>query len=391
MAGEIPCPEWGNTPPKDDMVRTYRPGTGLIDPSPTPARRLYLEEEFSGDPRADRLGRGLRASLISPVAPADYPSFGPGDLLVTRHRGAFVKPCPATLNYNCCGLQIFHFGLGCTLGCRYCILSAYLGTEALVLFGNVAQGLEELKALLRLDPAERPKRFCTGEFTDSLLLDRRSGLAAELIELFAQSDAALLELKTKTDYIDHLLKLDHRGHTVISFSVNAPDICRLEEGRAAPLTARLAAARRAAEAGYPIGLHFDPIIQHPGWAEGYARSAELIGRYLAGARVAWVSLGCFRYLPSLKEVMLARHPDTDIYDAEFISGGDGKMRYPRPVRTRLYRAVAAALESVLPPSTVVYMCMESSRVWLDVFGRDPGTEGLTARLDQRALELSSPL
>lgn len=356
---------------------------------PPVGRQLYLEEEFSGGPRGDRLGRDLETTLIAPVGPADYPSFGQGDLLVTRHRGAFVKPCPATLNYNCCGLQIFHFGLGCNLGCRYCILSAYLGTEALVLFGNVGEGLEELKELLKRDPDERPKRFCTGEFTDSLLLDRRSGLAAELIELFARNEAALLELKTKTDYVDHLLDLDHRGRTVISFSVNAPEICRREEGRAAPLTARLAATRRAAEAGYPVGLHFDPMIQHPGWEEGYARTAELIGRYLADAQVAWVSLGCFRYLPSLKELMLARHPGTDIYDAEFISGGDGKMRYPRPIRTRLYRSVAAALKRVLPPSTLVYMCMESSRVWRDVFGHDPGTEGLTASLDRRALDLAS--
>lgn len=350
--------------------------------------RLYLEEEFKDRTLALRLARGLEPTFIAPVGPADYSSFGRGELLLTRHRGAFVKPCPATLNYNCCGLQIFHFGLGCTLGCRYCILSAYLGTEALVLFGNFREGLDELRELLSREACSRPKRFCTGEFTDSLLLDRRSGLAAELIELFAGNDSAVLELKTKTDYIDHLLELDHRGRTVISFSVNAPEICRREEGRAAPLTARLSAARRAAEAGYPIGLHFDPIIEHPDWADGYARTADLIGQYLAGAEVAWVSLGCFRYLPSLKEVMLARHPEATIYDAEFITGGDGKMRYPRPLRTLLYRGVADALRGVLPDSAVMYMCMESSRVWRDVFGNDPGTEGLTARLDQRAMELA---
>lgn len=350
--------------------------------------RLYVEDEFKGQPLAQRLAQGLEPTLIASAGPADYPCFGRGEVLLTRHRGAFVKPCPATLNYNCCGLQIFHFALGCTLGCRYCILSAYLGTEALVFFGNVGEGLDELRGLLSLEPGSRPKRFCTGEFTDSLLLDRRSGLAVELIKVFAENDSAVLELKTKTDYIDHLLELDHRGRTVISFSVNAPEICRLEEGRSAPLTARLTAARRAADAGYPIGLHFDPIIEYPGWADGYARTADLIGQYLAGSEVAWVSLGCFRYLPSLKEVMLARHPDTSLYDAEFITGGDGKMRYPRPLRTRLYRGVVADLRRVLPASAMIYMCMESSRVWRDVFGSDPGTEGLTARLDQRALELA---
>ncbi len=348
--------------------------------------RLKIEDEFLGQALADNLSRTLTPAPLEPLGPADYPRFGRGDLLVTRHRGEFVKPCPGTLNYTCCGLQIFHFGLGCTLGCRYCILEAYLGTSALVLFGNMDEARAELRAVLDRPPAERPLRFCTGEFTDSLLLDRRSTLAAELIRLFAEREA-ILELKTKTDYVDHLLGLDHRGHTVISFSVNAPDICRSEESQAALLTSRLAAAYRAAEAGYPIGLHFDPLIVHPEWEDGYGRTVELIGQYLAGAPVAWVSLGCFRYLPSLKERMLARHPDTAIYNGEFILGGDGKMRYPRPLRTRLYRRLVRALKAVLPPDTALYMCMESPRLWRDVFGAPLGTDGLTALLDNRARSL----
>ncbi|MDR0880963.1 MAG: DNA photolyase [Candidatus Adiutrix sp.] len=353
-------------------------------------KRLWLEPEFAQTELADNLARGRARQVISPVGSAGYNDFGPGDLLLTRHRGSFIKPCPGTLHYNCCGLQIFHFGLGCSLGCRYCILSAYLGTEALVLFGNVEEGLAELAKLLSQPPAERPHRFCTGEFTDSLLLDRRSGLAGRLIQLFAGSAGAVLELKTKTDQVDHLLSLNHRGRTVISFSVNAPEVCAREESRAAPLPARLAAARRAAEAGYPIGLHFDPLIFQPGWEEGYQRTIDLISRYLGGrARVAWVSLGCFRYLPALKEVMLNRHPGVAIYDAEFITGGDGKMRYPRPRRTAMYRAVAAGLRRALPDDTVIYLCMESPRLWRDVFGQDPGTGGLTALLDRRALEFDS--
>ena len=353
--------------------------------------RLWVEAEFSSTDLATRLAKlpasspyGLPLDL-APIGPADYPRFGRNDLLLTRHRGDFVKPCPGTLNYNCCGLQIFHFGLGCTLGCRYCILEAYLGTEAQVLFGNVEEGLADLVELLDHDSAP-PLRYCTGEFTDSLLLDRRTGLGSRLVEIFSRR-TAVVEFKTKTDQVDHLLNLDHRGHTIISFSVNAPAICQTEESCATPLEARLKAARKVAEAGYPVGLHFDPLIFHPGWEGGYERTTELIGDYLTGYPVAWVSLGAFRYLPSLKEVMLSHHPTTFIYDGEFILGGDGKMRYPRPLRTGLYRHLKKALGRVLSPDTTIYMCMESSRLWRDVFGTDPGTEGLTGLLDKRAREL----
>lgn len=348
---------------------------------------LHLEDEFRGSPLAASLSRSLQPHPLAPIGPADYPSFGRRDLLVTRHRGEFIKPCPGTLNYNCCGLSIFHFGLGCTIGCRYCILTAYLGTEALVLFGNISEGVEELALTLAKPAGTRPLRYCTGEFTDSLLLDRKSSLAARLISMFSAAPAATLELKTKTDNIYHLLGLDHRGGTVISFSVNAPEVCRKEEGGAARLESRLKAAKAAAEAGYHIGLHFDPLIFHPDWEAAYGETVDMIGDYLHSAEVAWVSLGCFRYLPNLKELMLDKFPETTIYNGEFIRGGDGKMRYPRPLRTKMYQYLAARLRPVLPSEAVIYMCMESPRVWRDVFGHDPQTEGLTAMLDRRVMSL----
>ncbi|MGL4209109.1 MAG: radical SAM protein [Candidatus Adiutrix sp.] len=350
-------------------------------------KKIFLEAEFENTPWVKKLSKSPTVT-IAPAKASDYPQFKRGEMLITRHKGAFIKPCPATLNYNCCGLSIFHFGLGCTIGCRYCILETYLGTEAMVLFGNIDEGLGEIETILQQNPSERPKRFCTGEFTDSLLLDHKTGLSQRLIELFAQSQMAILELKTKTDHIDHLLSLPHKGRTVISFSVNAPEICRNEEKGAAPLMARLAAARRASAAGYPIGLHFDPIIEFPGWEGAYQQTVDLIGEYLPDAEVAWVSLGCFRYLPGLKSIMLSRQPETRIYDGEFVRGGDGKMRYPRPLRTQMYKFMVAALRAVLKPSAQLYMCMESPRVWRDVFGSDPKTEGLTSLLDNRAAALA---
>ena len=328
------------------------------------------------------------ATVVDPVRPANYPSLSSGDLIAARHRGTFIRPCPATPRYNCCGLNIFHFGQGCDLGCSYCVLSAYLGSEAIILFGNAeTDGLQELErrlddmasGTLSIPPggAEPSHRFCTGEFTDSLLLDERTGLSEKLVALFKNRAPLTLELKTKTSRIDHLLGLDHGGRTVISFSVNAPKVCQSEEPLAAPLDERLLAASRAAAAGYPIGLHFDPLIYFPGWEDGYAETARRIGQKIPPDTIAWVSLGCFRYLPALKPNILKRRPSA-LFDAEFIRGQDGKMRYPRPLRRLMYRTVLDLLGPVLGPRTIVYLCMESGRVWKEVMGRDPGTAGLTA-------------
>lgn len=317
------------------------------------------------------------------IRPADYAGFEAGDLVLSRHDGRFVKPCPGTRGYNCCGLEIIHFGLGCRLDCTYCILQGYLDTQALVLFGNVDQGLADLEAMLQ-EPGDRPRRFCTGEFTDSLLLEDLTGLGRRLVKLFAGSSHSL-ELKTKTVNIDGLLDLDHGGRTIISFSMNAPEIADREERRAPSLEKRLAAAARAAAAGYRLGFHFDPLIRHPGWRDGYARAVEGIFSAVPADRVAWISLGAFRYLPKLKSVIRRRHPQTRIMDEEFVLAADGKMRYLRPIRVEMYRRMVTLIRETAP-QVRVYLCMESPRVWRETFGYDPGDEGLIRMLDERVLE-----
>jgi spore photoproduct lyase len=327
-----------------------------------------------------------RPEIIAPLTAADYPSFSAGDLVLTRHRGSFIRPCPATPLYNCCGLNIIHIGQGCHLGCQYCILAAYLGSAAVFRFGNaLTDGLAEIKRVLdniensgRPPDPEKSYRFCTGEFTDSLAFDRGFNISESLILLFSNYAKSVLELKTKTADIDHLLALDHRGRTVISFSVNSPFISAETESRAAPLISRLKAARKAADWGYSIGLHFDPIVCYPGWSRGYLEAVELIDKYVPWTEVAWISLGCFRYLGPLKNILLKDNPSA-LFDGEFIRAHDGKRRYPRPLRYLLYKSLLNFLKPHLCPRTTVYLCMESGRMWRDLFGFDPETSGLAAR------------
>ncbi|UCG21130.1 MAG: DNA photolyase, partial [Deltaproteobacteria bacterium] len=38
-------------------------------------------------------------------------------LEIVKFKGRFVKACPGTRAYNCCGYQILNFGNQCSLGC----------------------------------------------------------------------------------------------------------------------------------------------------------------------------------------------------------------------------------------------------------------------------------
>jgi spore photoproduct lyase len=345
-------------------------------------RRLIIEAGLQDT----RLGRVLAeklpvAEVRTRIGPQDYPSFGAGDLILARHQGHFLKPCPGTRGYRCCGLQIIHFGLGCFLDCTYCILQSYLDTKAMVVFGNLEEELLPLHGALT-DPGSPFKRFCTGEFTDSLILEDLTGLGAALVKLFARTTDRILELKTKTVNIRSLLDLDHGGRTIISFSLNAPEVSQHEEAKAAGLTRRLQAAKEAVSAGYRVGFHFDPLIRHQNWAQGYRQTVEQLFQAVPASQIAWISLGAFRYLPGLKDTVRKQHPHSRIMDQEFILAADGKMRYLRPLRVEMYSRLLEYIRAA-SDQVCVYMCMESSRVWQEVFGFDPGPEGLAAMLDAR--------
>ena len=344
--------------------------------------RLVVEAELTGSSLGQRLTEKYpHPRVCGTISPADYASHGAGDLILTRHQGGFIKKCPGTKGYICCGLQIIHLGLGCRLDCTYCILQGYLDTEALVIFGNFEDALVELKRELA-DPDSERRRFCTGEFTDSLLLESHTSYGRKLVELFSTAQGRVLELKTKTINIDGLLDADHGGRSIISFSVNAPAVSRTEESKATPLEARLRAASRAAAAGYRVGFHFDPLIRHQGWEDGYAQTVDRIYEAVEPGQIAWISLGAFRYLPGLKKIVRRRHRFSRIMDEEFVLAGDGKMRYIRPMRVEMYCRMVEYIRRA-DPEACIYMCMESPRVWREVFGRDPGPDGLIALLDER--------
>ena len=345
-------------------------------------RRLVMEEGLQNT----RLGRVLAeklplAEVRGRIGPQDYPSYQTGDLILARHQGSFLKPCPGTRGYRCCGLQIIHFGLGCYLDCTYCILQSYLDTKALVVFGNLEEELRQLEQTLA-DPFSPLKRFCTGEFTDSLLLEDMTGLGAALVKLFARTNDRVLELKTKTTNVRILLDLDHGGRTIISFSLNAPEVSKHEEAKAPGLDRRLKAAADAVSSGYRVAFHFDPLIRHPDWAQGYQRTVERLFQAVPASQIAWISLGAFRYLPGLKDTVRKVHPHSRIMDQEFILAADGKMRYVRPLRVEMYSRLLEFIRAA-SDEVCVYMCMESPRVWQEVFGYDPGPEGLGALLDSR--------
>jgi spore photoproduct lyase len=292
-------------------------------------------------------------------------------LLLAPRRGAFLEHCPAgTRGMACCNYLVLTFASNCPMDCGYCFLQDYLAdAPALTAYVNPDDALAEVGRLLDAHPGRR-FRIGTGELADSLALDPLTGLSRDLVPFFAARPNALLELKTKTDCVDDLVAMDPRERVVVSWSLAPGSAMRFAETGTASLPARFAAMRRAADAGYKIGVHLDPLIEHEGWEEGYRDLVHAIASAVSAARVAWVSMGALRLSPALRTRMRARFPGTPLLAGEQVPAADGKWRDFQPLRVRMYRSVRRLVEDALP-HVPLYLCMETPDVWERVFGAAP--------------------
>lgn len=347
---------------------------------------VHADPSVVDSPIADRVRRKLSGLPWYEVGPDSGPVRPKGRgqaLYLKEYKGRFLRNCPGTRRYHCCGYLIIHIGENCPMRCSYCILQAYFQDRVLKVWANQEPLFDELGRAFGADPSRR-FRVGTGEFTDSLALEDLTGYARDLVEFLNDYPNVCLELKSKVIDLSWMDAVKNPGRVLPAWSLNTPHINRNEELGTTTLEQRLEAAKACAENGFRVCLHFDPIIRYPGWREGYAEIADMIFDYLKPEQIAYMSLGSFRHMPELKGIIQDNFPGTDyIYD-EFITGLDGKMRLLRPLRVEQFRFLVNRLRGH-GLDRQLYFCMESAEVWREVFGfAPPDFGGLAGRLMKQA-------
>ncbi len=316
-------------------------------------------------------------------------SQGKKTLHLKYFQGTPIKACPGfSDNLVCCNYFTLDLIENCPFECTYCILQAFLNKPVITVHANLEDMLEQVLQRTSLQP-ETLFRIGTGEHSDSLALDKILGINQHVIKFFATLPNALLELKTKSNHVEHLLELPHGGKTVISWSVNPQAIIKKEELKTATLDERLKAAKMASDAGYKVAFHFDPMIDYPDWEKGYQGLVEQIMDNIPPERIAWVSLGTLRYISSLKSIVDERFPNSRVFLGEFVPAIDGKMRYLKKIRQRLYRNVQQKIQK-LAPDLPTYLCMESSQLWKNSMSDQPETATEMEGILLRSLEKRYP-
>lgn len=260
---------------------------------------------------------------------------------------------------------------GCPAHCQYCYLAGSLtGPPVTRAYANLPEILSAAerhldRGAITSRSAKRRHEGTTFEascYTDPLGIEHLTGSLAETIRYFAQLDAAVqLRFTTKFDAVEPLLNLEHNRRTRMRVSVNAPSLVRFEGGTAG-LLARLRAARRMAEAGYPIGLTIAPIMPVEGWREEYRALLDLAAATLgerSGADLT-VELITHRFTVGSKQVLTGWYPGSSLDMDEATRAqkrtkyGSLKYVYEPEVMGQMRDFFMAELPIRLPEARVLY-------------------------------------
>ena len=312
-------------------------------------------------------------------------------LVLARHRGQFFKACPAgqarhAFENTCCNYFVLNYASNCHLECSYCYLQSYLNFPYMIVYANCGDLLSELESVLK-HRSSQFHRIGTGELADSLALDPLTSYSIPLVNFFARQDNAILEFKTKSNCVENILDLEHRGHTVVSWSVNSHFVQEREEHKTATIEKRLGAAESCVRSGYPVAFHLDPLVFYPGWETDYKDLVERIFERIPAASVPWISIGVLRMSQSLKELVRERFPHSFLPLGELVPCEDGKFRYFKLIRLMMFQKVLGWIRAKTT-TTSVYTCMEGPHVWSKVFGSPPPNE---TQLGRQIIEPLVPL
>jgi len=285
-------------------------------------------------------------------------------LAIARKKGGLVKEfrCRDGIIGNT--EYFISHGNNCNLDCEYCFLQSYFDNAVPTVFINHDEILTAIKDVL-LAAGDKKTVFHAGELCDALAFDDLTGLSRKLIPLFSEYPNARLELRTKTTTIENLLTMPASSNIVISWTFSPQPIVDAYEHKTPSLEERVRAAGKVQRAGYNIGICLDPIILCEDWFNNYKSMLEMLFDRLDIAKIKYVSLGGFRYLPSLTRVIRDRNPESNLLLGEFVPCIDGKYRYFRPIRVEVYREIGKAIREITR-DVKMSLCMETPEVWYGV-------------------------
>lgn len=256
---------------------------------------------------------------------------------------------------------------GCAFRCAYCGFGRYI-----VFYLDVERFVDGFDEVFAKHPDQRLFKY--SNMTDLPAFEPELDTVRPVVEAFAEQSDRYVMLFTKSDNVHFLADLDHRGHTIVSWSLTSDTISRLIDKRTATLDERIAAMKFAQEAGYIVRARLSPIIPVRNWREEYT---HLFERLYAEAKPDIVTLELVGWLPysDLKQVI-----SPDLLDVEYLEEAKAAAEqlanvtwgpYTQLQHEEIYRHCIETSRRI-SPNTPISVCHGTAATWRNLGAEIPG-------------------
>jgi len=325
---------------------------------------LYIEREIAEHPRTlevcerlpkarrilcDRYGEIFNRNAQNFRLQKNNPA-----LILANKRDKHVLETPEGLGIG--GEHNFYFShmLNCVYDCSYCFLQGMFRSANYLLFVNFEDFQDSIRSVCA--EYEGETWFFSGYDCDSLAMESLTGFAKSFIPFFESLPGAKLELRTKSLVTASLLAMTPIENCVVASSFTPAPVSQVLEGGVPPVQARLAALARLQDAGWPVGLRFDPLIYFEGYRDAYRELLNQAFAILRPETIHSVSFGPLRLPREVFKRMVKLSPRDKLL-AGPLEDSDGLVSYRRDIEYEMRGFVEAELgkhisESIFFPCEV---------------------------------------
>lgn len=260
-------------------------------------------------------------------------------LILAIKQNRRVLPAPA--QYETGGGSNYYFShmLNCLYDCRYCFLQGMYRSANYLLFVNYEDFVTDIAKVAESHQNDaQPPWFYSGYDCDSLAMEPVTEFADFFLDRFADLTPAVLELRTKSTQVRSLLKRRALENVVIAFSLNPQPVALAVEAGAPPLEKRMQAMVKLQQAGWRVGVRFDPVIWHQGWQQNYQNMIEQVFDMLDADKIDSVTLGGFRLPKGYYKTMSKLHSDHWLFAAGLEQQGS-MVAYKQSIETEMFEFI----------------------------------------------------
>jgi len=318
--------------------------------------RIYIEDDVAEHPRTKAIlkqfpnAAKIACSRYTEIFNKKSQNFRlqkkqPALILANKFKN-YVLSTPENYGIGANHNYYFSHMMNCIYDCRYCFLQGMYRSAHYVVYVNFEDFSSAIKNVIN-QHIDEPVHFFSGYDCDSLALEPVTGFTEFILPQFNEYPSALLELRTKSTQIRSLLNREPMNNVIVAYSFTPTEIAKVLEHKTPSIQKRVNAMVKLQNAGWKLGLRFDPLIYESDYQAKYERLFDFVFEHIDICNLHSVSMGSFRLPKNFFRTVQKLYPDEILFASPF-EENDGMVAYQKKTLDEMFTFCSDLLLNRIP-------------------------------------------